>query len=96
MRNFLLKLLSVPPATPPDGLAGRVAKLERDLSELHRRLLAVEGEEAVREASHAARMDALARLYKRVSQRFVDSPGTNPSPVAVEPSVLEMRRKLGK
>ncbi|MGV0982831.1 MAG: hypothetical protein ACOYB0_10770 [Polynucleobacter sp.] len=99
MRKFILRLLSDPPLKGTDALAERVAKLEASLAEQHKRLLEVEGNEAVREAAHHARVDALARLYKRVSQRFVDAPSTNPDPPTEEPqtprmSVLELRNRL--
>lgn len=96
MRRFLLRLLSEPPATAPSDLPARVAELERKLAEQHRRLLEVEGSEAVREAAHAARMDALSRLYKRVSQRFVDAAEASPAPQRETVSVAELRARLRK
>lgn len=100
MRKFLRRLLAE--SEPPGGqsLQDQLDRIERVLAEHHRRLLEVEAGEAVREAAHLARVDALTRLYKRVSQRFTDAPETSPKklerPAEETPSVLELRQRLRK
>lgn len=96
MRKFLLRLLAE--SEPPGGqaLQDQLERIEHASREHHRRLLDLEASEAVREAAHVGRLDTLARLYKRVAQRFVDSPSTNPiheEPKAAD-SVLELRKRL--
>lgn len=98
MRKFLLRLLA--DDAPPGGheLQDQLDRIEHASREHHRRLMELEASEAVRDAAHVARMDKLARLYKRVAQRFTDSPNTNPTPADSEApvSVLELRRRLRK
>lgn len=98
MRKFLLRLLA--DSAPPGGveLQEQLDRIEHASREHHKRLLELEANEAAREAAHVSRMDKLARLYKRVAQRFTDSPATNPTPADSEAqvSVLELRRRLRK
>lgn len=95
MRALLRWLLSDPPPEVDDA---SLEAIQLALDALERRVRELEGAEVVREASHQSRVDALSRLYKRVSQRFADSPDTNPSPrgEAAPTGTLELRRRLNR
>lgn len=103
MRNLLRWLLGDPPpalaASSRDALALAVRRLEdrqRELDALGAQLeldvKRLKGERVEREAEHAAQLDRLSRLYKRVSQRIAAEATTE------EPreSVLDLRRRLGR
>jgi hypothetical protein len=70
---------------PPDTVGPAVRKLEE-------RIAAVERSEATRAAEHAAQLDSLARLYKRISQRIVRE--QEQTPAEDEESVMAMRKRL--
>lgn len=73
-------------AHPPDTVGPRVRELEE-------RLTALERAETTRAAEHAAQLDQLSRLYKRVAQRIVRE--GNDTPPDTE-SVMSMRKRLGR
>jgi len=72
-------------AHPPETLGPRVREFEE-------RLAAIERAEATRAAEHAAQLDSLTRLYKRISQRIVRQ--QEQSPDLDEESVMSMRKRL--
>jgi hypothetical protein len=103
MRNLLRWLLGDPPSALPaaskDALALAVKRLEvqqHELDVLGAQLALdvkrLKSERVEREAEHAAQLDRLSRLYKRVSQRIAAEATTD------EPreSPLELRRRLGR
>jgi hypothetical protein len=71
-----------PSLLPDAALLARVAALEDTLHQLHR-------SEAIRSAEHAAMVDKLDRLYKRVAARVAR--GENG---ATDESTLAMRNRL--
>lgn len=102
MRHLLRWILGDPPVRLPeqsrDALALAVKRLEVQQHELDvlgaqlqfdvKRL---KSESVEREAEHAAQLDKLARLYKRVAQRIAQEGAAEPTE-----SVLELRRRLGR
>lgn len=85
------------PGTAPNHL-GRSA-----LVALQTRVELLERSEVVRAAEHAAVIDRLERLYKRVSVRIAREAQSNPTPEPIldsgatsgHESVLSMRKRLG-
>lgn len=105
MRHLLRWLLGDPPpalaAQSRDALTLAVKRLEaqqRELDELGARLQLdvkrLKSESVEREAEHAAQLDKLSRLYKRVAQRIAQD-GAQERASDGE-SVLELRRRLGR
>lgn len=104
MRNFLRWLLGDP---PPALAAQSLADLRNALAELEvrqknwdkvldgfeRDIKRLKSESVEREAEHAAQMDKLQRVYKRVSQRIAME---NTHPELGYESPLELRRRLGR
>lgn len=84
------------PGTDPNHLVTSA------LGALQTRVDLLERAEVVRSAEHAAMVDRLERLYKRVSVRIAREAGPTPTSTAiVDPgtssgeSVLSMRKRLG-
>lgn len=76
------------------ALWGRQRVLSLTLDALTERVEALEHAAAVREAEHAAAMDSLNRLYRRVAARIARE-----SPVSTGEkgeSVLELKTRLGR
>ncbi len=75
-------------------LWGRQDALSHALDALRERVVAVERAESVRAAEHAAALDAMSRLYKRVAARIAreQQPATGDTPP--EESPLDLRRRL--
>lgn len=73
---------------------GRQEALSHALDALHDRVVLVERADALRAAEHAAAMDAMARLYKRVSARIARELPANGAAPPQEESPLELRRRL--
>lgn len=98
------KLFRGRPAPPPAPSPQRDFSADSDyviraLKDHHQRLLTLEANEATREAQHAAQLDALARLYKRVATRIAREappPVANADAPSESESVLAMRRRLGR
>lgn len=75
------------PDTPP------VTQLITRLETLEARVDAYARSEATRQAEHATMLDALGRLYKRVSMRIAREQQETP---ASSESVLTLRQRLGR
>lgn len=91
MLDILRRLL----VTPPDN--ARLAALETHTKVIYERLEDVERAEATRAAEHAAMVDQLDRLFKRISARMsrADRAVTQGSDSAEE-SPLALKRRLGR
>lgn len=92
MRSLLRWLLSDPTSTAAAN-AATMRALRDALVTLDARVTTLEKEDAVREAQHADAMQKLARVHKRMAQRFAID-----TPEAAEPreSPFDLRRRLGK
>jgi hypothetical protein len=67
------------------------------LGELVGRVAALERAEATRAGEHAAMVDQLERLYKRVSARIArEQPSNNGGAGRSDESVLSLRQRLGR
>lgn len=80
-----------------ERLLARLEKLESDLGatslSLYQRVEKLERAEATRAAEHAAMVDQLERLYKRVSARIARADRIEEPPVEEE-SVLSLKQRL--
>lgn len=92
MRSILRWLLSDPTSTAAAN-AATMRALRDALVTLEARVTTLENEDAEREARHADAMQKLARIHKRMAQRFA-----NETQDAAEPreSPFDLRRRLGK
>jgi len=73
----------------PDPVLARVTALETHVKALYDHISLLEREHTVRLAEHAAMMDQLNRLYKRMAQRVAREPAS-----AEEESPLALRERL--
>ena len=78
------------PRTPPPTLPTVTSE---QVTALEARVRALEASETVRNAEHAAMVDQLDRLYKRISARISRE---QPQNAAATESVLSLRERLGK
>lgn len=107
LRRLLRTLLGIPapldgatPSSPvvrrDDELWLRVEKLQSDLGvtslDLYKRVEKLDREEATRAAEHAAMVDQLERLYKRVSARIARAERVGPEPEGE--SVLDLKKRI--
>ena len=92
MRALLRWFLLDPTSTAAANTA-TLRALRDALVTLETRVSTLEKEDAIREAQHADAMQKLARVHKRMAQRFAID-----TPEAAEPreSPFELRRRLGK
>jgi len=95
LRQALRRWLGV---TPDDFDAkaawGRQETLSYTLDALRERVVALERAETVRAAEHAAAMDAMQRLYKRVAARIARETTPPNGEAPPEESPLQLRRRL--
>lgn len=103
MIRTLLSALRTPHGTPPDRSTVHPTVPDASAQTLLARLEAVEKAEALRAAEHAAMVDQLTRLYKRVSMRIARSDERDRDLLDQEAthhhngeSVLSMRNRLGR
>lgn len=89
------RLWRAPAAAPPDRDTV-VATLRSEVSTLTERVAAMERAEALRAAEHAAALDKLERLYKRMTARFTREAKTNGHRDDDGESVLSLRQRLGR
>ncbi len=91
VRRFLRTLLGIP--APLDGATLSSPVVRRD-DELTLRIEKLERAEATRAAEHAAMVDQLDRLYKRVSARIARADRVDREEPALEESVLSLKQRL--
>lgn len=77
-------------------LETRLVTVEGHVKVLYERVLEIDRSEAVRNAEHAAMVDRLERLYKRMATRIARENGAVTAPTDNGESVLAMRRRLGR
>lgn len=95
LRRLLARWLTVPlDGQRVQDLWGRQEALSHALDALRERVSLVEHADAVRAAEHAAALDSMARLYKRVSARIARESLPNGSTQPKEESPLDLRRRL--
>jgi hypothetical protein len=91
-RVAVLDILRRRLSTVPDaGLEARLVALETHIKALYDHVKLIEGDEVKRSAEHAAMVDQLDRLYKRISARIARN---DSSPTTSGESPLAMRRRL--
>lgn len=89
MLRRLLRTLLLTPA-PLDGATSRAAEPLRRVDELEARIVVLERAETLRAAEHAAMVDQLERLYKRIAARIARENGSQSS----GESVLDLKQRL--
>ena len=77
------------PFRTPDPSLARLTALETHVKALYDHIALLEREHTVRLAEHAAMMDQLNRLYKRMAQRVARE-----APASEEESPLALRERL--
>lgn len=78
-----------------DALETHIKALYDHVRELTHEIQQTRQDDARRAAEHATMLDALSRLYKRISARIAREDG-GMAPAPDEESVLAMRRRLGR
>lgn len=91
MLNTLRRVLGTVKHTAPAPLDGAIPSVGDPLL---RRVEALERAETVRAAEHAAMVDQLDRLYKRITARIAREHSAKPEPASEGESVLSLRNRL--
>ena len=96
MVEFVIRTLLARLRTPPAAAPVQPEPWLQSVESLRMRVGELERSEATRNAEHAAMVDQLDRLYKRISSRIARSNESSEPTKADGESVLSLRNRLGR